>query len=73
MSKKNQQLWAAANSAHRSARKTAAGRAVAVQVNLAPKLLRELDDMADRTGKSRSQVIVEGLRTVLHRERKKAS
>ena len=54
-------------------RKPADERSVPVQITLAPRLLHEVDELADRTGKSRSQLIADGLKTVLQRERRKAS
>ena len=72
MSPDNRRKWEAARKGGRP-RKAASERAVAVQVTLAPKLLQEVDALADRTGKSRSQLIAEGLRKVLPRTRKRAS
>ena len=68
----NRRKWDSARKGGRP-RKSASERAVAVQVTLAPKLLEEIDAYADRTGKSRSELIAEGLRKVLPRARKRAS
>src|SRR5688500_7155990 len=54
-------------------RKSSDERSVPVQITLQPKLLRDVDELADRTGKSRSQLIADGLKYVLQKQRRKAS
>jgi len=70
---KDRVLWEWAKRSKGRPRKSADERSVPVQITLEPKLLYQVDALADRTGKSRSQLIADGLRTVLRRERRKAS
>jgi hypothetical protein len=73
LSPKNRRLWQRATRGRGRPRKSSADRSVPVQVTLEPLLLQEVDHLADQTGKSRSQLIAEGLRSILRRERRKAS
>ena len=73
LSPRGKLLWEMAKRSKGRPRKRLDERSVPVQITLEPKLLRDVDELAGRTGKSRSELIATGLKLVLVRERRKAS
>lgn len=72
LSPQNQMWWESARRGPGRPRKPANQRAVSIQITMDPKLLNDVDDVADQTGKSRSELIATGLRSVLRSHRRKA-
>ncbi|MFI5380710.1 MAG: CopG family ribbon-helix-helix protein [Tepidisphaerales bacterium] len=72
LSPRNQMWWESARRGPGRPRKPADERAVSIQITMDPKLLHDVDNMADQTGKSRSEIIATGLRNALRSYRRKA-
>lgn len=73
MSPRGKMLWEAAKRGRGRPRKAAADRSVPIQITMQPGLLKDIDALADKSGKSRSELIADGARLVLKQKRRKAS
>ncbi|MGA2499924.1 MAG: ribbon-helix-helix domain-containing protein [Tepidisphaeraceae bacterium] len=72
LSPHNRIWWESARRGPGRPRKPANERAVSIQITMDPKLLNDVDNVADQTGKSRSELIATGLQSVLRSHRRKA-